>query len=84
MTQVLMYYRDNCIFSKNAEKLLLSKGVEINKIDVDAEPEQFAKIVADIEQNNVPQIFINGKHVGGFDDIYELDMDDLLDPMLGI
>jgi len=84
MTQVVMYYRDNCIFSKNAEKLLIAKGVAIEKINVDEQPEQFAKVSTQINQSNVPQVFIDGKHVGGFDDIYELDMDDELDPLLGI
>lgn len=82
--QVTMYCTDSCPFCLNAEKLLLSKGIEIEKIDTEAEPEKFAKVVAEIGQDSVPQIFINGQHVGGFDDISELDMDDELEPMLGL
>jgi len=81
-SQVTIYCTDSCPFCLNAEKLLLSKGVEIEKIDTAAEPEKFAKVVAEIGQDSVPQIFINGQHVGGFDDISELDMDDELEPML--
>ena len=84
MAHVVMYCTDSCPFCDNAEKLLRAKGVEIEKINTDDEPEKFAQVVAQIGQDSVPQIFIDGKHVGGFDDISELDMDDELDPMLGL
>ena len=84
MAIVTMYYSDSCPFCKNAEKLLLSKGVEVDKIDTQQEPERFADIIAQIGSDSVPQIFIDGKHVGGFDDLSELDMDDELEPMLGL
>lgn len=84
MAIVTMYYTDSCPFCKNAEKLLLSKGVEIDKIDTQQEPERFADIIAQIGSDSVPQIFIDGKHIGGFDDLSELDMDDELEPMLGL
>ncbi|RKZ97540.1 MAG: glutaredoxin [Gammaproteobacteria bacterium] len=84
MAIVTMYYSDSCPFCKNAEKLLLSKGVEVDKIDTQQEPERFADIIAQIGSDSVPQIFIDGKHIGGFDDLSELDMDDELEPMLGL
>ncbi|MCW8931911.1 MAG: glutaredoxin 3 [Gammaproteobacteria bacterium] len=84
MAHVRMYCTDSCPFCLNAEKLLVSKGVDIEKIDIEAEPEQFAEIVAQIGQDSVPQIFIDDKHIGGFDDLSELDMDDELEPMLGL
>ena len=82
--QVIMYCTDNCPFCINAEKLLLSKGVIIDKINTEVEAEKFAKVVAETGQDSVPQIFIDGRHIGGFDDISELDMDDELEPMLGL
>ncbi|MDX2507101.1 MAG: glutaredoxin domain-containing protein [Gammaproteobacteria bacterium] len=84
MAHVRMYCSDDCPFCKNAEKLLLSKGIDIEKINILDEPEKFAQVVAEISSDSVPQIFIDGKHIGGFDDISELDMDDELDPMLGL
>lgn len=84
MARVIMYCTDICPFCNNAEKLLLSKGVEIEKINTEEVPEKFAEVAAEIGSDSVPQIFINGKHVGGFDDISELDMDDELDPLLGL
>lgn len=41
-------------------------------------------MAAEIGQDSVPQIFINGQHVGGFDDISEPDMDDELELLLGL
>ena len=84
MAIVTMYCTDSCPFCINAEKLLLSKGVEIEKIDIEVEANKFAEIVAQIGQDSVPQIFINGRHIGGFDDLSELDMDDELEPLLGL
>lgn len=84
MAIVTLYYSDSCPFCKNAEKLLLSKGVAIEKINVEQEVEKFAQISAQIGRDSVPQIFIDGKHIGGFDDLSELDMDDELEPMLGL
>jgi glutaredoxin 3 len=84
MAQVKMYCTDSCPFCRNAEKLLVSKGVEIEKIDSEENAEEFAKIAAEVGSDSVPQIFIDGKHIGGFDDLSELDMDDELEPLLGI
>jgi len=84
MAHVKMYYNDNCPFCKNAEKLLESKGVDIEKINVDKEADDFAKVIAQTGQDSVPQIFIDGQHIGGFDDISELDMDGELEPLLGL
>ena len=84
MAHVMMYFNDDCPFCKNAEKLLSSKGVVIEKINIETEAEKFSLVAAEIGMNSVPQIFIDGKHVGGFDDISELDMDDELEPMLGL
>jgi glutaredoxin 3 len=84
MAHVVMYCSNSCPFCRNAEKLLLAKGVEIEKIDVLQEVDVFAKITAEIGIDSVPQIFIDGHHIGGFDDLSELDMDDELDPILGL
>lgn len=84
MAHVTMYYSDNCPFCRNAEKLLLSKGIEIEKIDTEQELDKFTAIAAQIGSDSVPQIFIDGKHIGGFDDLSELDLDDELEPMLGL
>lgn len=64
--------------------LLDKKGVQVNKIQVDDDPEKRQEMVEKSGQTSVPQIFIDGEHVGGYMDLTELDMDDELDPMLGL
>jgi glutaredoxin 3 len=59
----------------NAERLLASKGVtEIDKIRVDLQPEKRDEMIEKTGRRTVPQIFIDGRHVGGFDDLRALDL----------
>ncbi len=83
MAKVEMYCTASCPFCQNAERLLLKKGVDIIKIDVEANPEQLSIMLERSGgRDSVPQIFINDQHIGGFDDLSELDLDDELDPLL--
>lgn len=82
MPHVVMYCSDTCPFCQNAEKLLTKKGVAIDKKNVDEDPSLWDEIEEKTGRDTVPQIFINGKHIGGFDDLSELDMLDELDELL--
>jgi len=82
MAQVTMYYSSECPFCRNAEKLLLAKGVAIDKISIDGQDEKLQEMIKLAGRDSVPQIFIDNRHIGGFDDLSELDMDDELDPLL--
>jgi glutaredoxin 3 len=67
----------------NAERLLASKGVtEINKIRVDLQPEKRDEMIQKTGRRTVPQIFIDDRHIGGFDDLRALDQAGGLDPLL--
>jgi glutaredoxin 3 len=67
----------------NAERLLASKGVtEINKIRVDLQPEKRDEMIQKTGRRTVPQIFIDDRHIGGFDDLRALDLAGGLDPLL--
>ncbi len=79
---VRMYCTDTCPYCARAERLLLKKGVDIEKIRVDLDPERYAEMTQITRRHTVPQIFIGDRHVGGFDDLVELDMDGELDPLL--
>ena len=84
MAKVVMYSTAVCPYCVRAEQLLNKKGVqEIEKIRVDLEPDRFAEMM---EKSNgrrtVPQIFIGDTHVGGYDDMVDLDMDGELVPLL--
>jgi len=63
--------------------LLGKKGVTYEEIDVEENREAMAEIVRTTGRNTVPQIFIGDFHVGGCDDLYALDAQGKLDPLLG-
>jgi glutaredoxin 3 len=66
-----------------AERLLTRKGVtEIHKIRVDLEPQKMHEMMQRTGRRTVPQIYIDDFHVGGFDDLSELDQDGKLEPLL--
>ena len=83
MAKVVMYTTAVCPFCIRAEQLLHKKGVsEIEKIRVDLEPELRIAMMEKTGQRTVPQIYINGEHIGGFEDLAELNHDGKLDVML--
>jgi len=85
MPRIRMYSTRVCSFCVRAEKLLSKKGVapdQIEKIFVDVQPEQRAEMERLTGRRTVPQIFIGDRHVGGFDDLAELDADGELDSLL--
>jgi glutaredoxin 3 len=83
MANIVMYTSAYCPYCTNAERLLLSKGVtEINKIRIDVEPDKRAEMMQKTGRRTVPQIYIDDKHIGGFDDLRALDLAGGLDPLL--
>jgi glutaredoxin 3 len=81
--KVLMYCTAACPFCQSAEQLLLSKGARIDKVRVDREPERRAEMTQKAGgRRTVPQIWIGERHVGGCDDLYELERRGELDPLL--
>lgn len=78
-----MYTSAVCPYCMNAERLLASKGVkDINKIRVDLQPEKRDEMIEKTGRRTVPQIFIDDRHIGGFDDLRALDLAGGLDPLL--
>ena len=77
-----MYCTAACPFCQSAERLLLEKGVAIEKIRVDLEPARRAEMTRRSGQRTVPQIWIGARHVGGCDDLYGLERRGELDPLL--
>ncbi len=79
-----MYSTRVCPYCIMAERLLVSKGVEITeKILVDVDPVRREEMMSRTGRRTVPQIFIGETHVGGFDDLSALDKAGKLDPLLG-
>ena len=77
-----MYCTAACPFCQSAERLLVQKGASIDKIRVDLEPERRAEMQKKSGRRTVPQIWIGGRHVGGCDDLYALEREGKLDPLL--
>lgn len=84
MPEVKMYCTQNCPFCQRAERLFNKKGITPVKIDVDNDADLWSEMEKQTGRDTVPQIFIGDRHVGGYDDLVELDMDDELDPLLGL
>ncbi len=83
MSKVLMYCTAVCPYCQRAEALLKRKGVSaIEKIRIDLDPSQREVMMERTQRRTVPQIYVGDTHVGGFDDLYELDQDGKLDPLL--
>ena len=83
MAKVLMYSTAVCPFCVRAEQLLKRKGVtEIEKVRVDLEPHQRMTMMERTGRRTVPQIYIGETYVGGCDELFELDHQGKLEPLL--
>jgi len=83
MAPVEVYTTSYCSYCLSAKELLRRKGVQFTEINVAAAPERRAEMVTRAHgRSTVPQIFIGPHHVGGCDDLYELDAAGKLDPLL--
>lgn len=84
MADVEIYSSMFCPFCHRAKKLLSAKGVAFTEIDVDMDAARRREMMDRANgRHTVPQIFIDGVHVGGSDDLAALDRAGRLDPMLG-
>ena len=83
MAHVTMYLTATCPYCQSAERLLAEKGVQdIEKIRVDLQPERRAEMMQRSGRRTVPQIWIGDRHVGGCDDLHDLDREGRLDALL--
>ena len=74
MAEVIIYTTNYCPYCVRAKKLLNDKGVEYKEIDVTEDQDMREKLVEmSGGRKTVPQIFINGKSIGGFTDIEQLE-----------
>jgi len=83
--EIILYTLAHCPFCRRAKADLRAKGVtDWTEIDIEADPShRRAMMLASGGRHTVPQIFINGTHVGGSDDLRALDADGGLDLLLG-
>ena len=83
MPNIEIYIKSRCACSQRALALLQRKGVDYNAIDLTHDAYALEQQMRDrAGRTSVPQIFIDGQHIGGFDDIAALDSVGELDPLL--
>ena len=83
MAKVEIYTKFGCPYCARAKRLLEEKGVEYEEFEINSVPGKRDEM---LERSNgrhtVPQVFIDARHVGGSDDLAELERAGELDPML--
>lgn len=83
MKPVEIYTSPLCGFCHAAKRLLTQKGVEFTEIDVLRDPNRKPEMIQRANGGRtVPQIFVGETHVGGCDDLYALEREGKLDPLL--
>ena len=79
---ITVYSKQFCPYCVMAKRLLVSKGANFTEIKVDSDDAMLKKMMADSGQRTVPQIWIGQTHVGGYDDLAELQQKGQLDALL--
>jgi glutaredoxin 3 len=83
MANVEIYTKYTCGYCMMAKRLLKSKNVTFTETELLSQPEKRAEMLQRSNgSSTVPQVFIDGQHIGGFDDLSGLDMAGKLDPLL--
>ena len=83
MATVEIYTKPTCGFCHMAKRLLNSKGISFSEVNISAQPERRAEMIQRAHGGStVPQIFIDGTHLGGCDDLMAMERGGKLDAML--
>lgn len=83
MATVEMYIKPTCPFCHAAVRLLDDKKVAYTVVNILAEPQRRPEMIQRANgRSTVPQVFIDGQHIGGFDDLSALNASGKLDPLL--
>ncbi|HEX4241466.1 MAG TPA: glutaredoxin 3 [Steroidobacteraceae bacterium] len=77
-----MYLSEWCPYCERARGLLARKSVTVEEIDIEDDPALREQMVSRSGRRTVPQIFIGERHVGGSDDLFELERSGELDRLL--
>lgn len=80
-----MYSTASCPYCRRAERLFSEKGItDIERVRIDLQPERRQEMIERSGRRTVPQIWIDGRHIGGYDELAALDRAGRLDPLLGV
>ena len=84
MPHVVMYTTAICPYCVRAKMLLQRKGVEFEERRIEGSRDLMREMLERSRRRTVPQIFIDDVHVGGFDELADLDIEGRLDELLGV
>ncbi len=84
MARVQMYSMEWCPYCAKAKALLGAKGIEYDEVDVTDDEERATEMIERTGQRGVPQFFLDGKWIGGYDDLAYLNATGALDKVFGI
>lgn len=79
---VTIYGNDSCAYCGAARMLLTKKGIRFEDVLINKDSDKIAEMRARSGRTSVPQIFIGDAHIGGFDELYELNDSGDLDKLL--
>lgn len=82
MSHVEIYVKTTCPYCVRAQQLLAQKGVQPDVVNIDRGGPDRETMIERSGRMTVPQIFINGQHVGGCDDLFALEREGRLDTLL--
>ena len=85
MANIEIYTSPFCGFCYRAKSLLNDKGVDYIEVDIISQPKRHSEMIERAGGlQTVPQIFIDNQHIGGCDELYELEAKDKLDSILNV
>ena len=85
MANIEIYTSPFCGFCYRAKSLLNDKGVDYMEVDIISQPKRHSEMIERAGGlQTVPQIFIDNQHIGGCDELYELEAKDKLDSILDV
>ena len=82
MAKIEIYSTAVCPYCVQAKQLFKSKNAEFTEIRIDQDDAKREEMIQRSQRKSVPQIFIDDKHIGGFDDLHALDKTGELDRLL--
>lgn len=83
MAKVEIYTSATCAYCVAAKNLLKQKGFDYEEQRIDTDPSKLREMLDRSQRRTVPQIFVNGHHVGGYDDLVAADRSGELAKMAG-
>lgn len=82
MAKVIVYSKEGCPYCRMAKELLAARHINFEEVRVDLDTEKLDEMMRLSNRRTVPQIFINGQSIGGYDDLAALVKSGKLDGLL--